>query len=90
MTDYRTLYYMLLAAQVDAIDGLNTVIASLISAHKKVEELYINASDSDDAVQVTKVQVGRESSVFQSAQKHSLQTGSQQEVNGRLPKLSRS
>lgn len=47
MPEYATMYWRLLAAQSDAIDGLKEITDKLIKAHLQAEEMYISSSEHE-------------------------------------------
>lgn len=47
MPDYHAMYLKLFSAQADAIDALQATNAKLIRAHQEVEDMLINAPESE-------------------------------------------
>lgn len=43
MPDYATMYRKLFAAQVDAIEGLKTIVDGMIQAQQEAEEMYMES-----------------------------------------------
>lgn len=52
MENYKSMYLELLLSQLEAIEKLEEITASLIKAHKDTEELYMNIKEKNSKIMI--------------------------------------